>query len=76
MIDYRALLPSAARRALVEELLQKMEGARLDFYGDPSYLYESALKDFQDGVWVREHLRECFELARSTYRAHHPKQPK
>jgi hypothetical protein len=74
MSRFQQLLPSQARQALTQELLQKLEAAPLDHYADPTYRYSDALRDFDhEGGWVRDVLASCFQDAEALYRAHHPK---
>lgn len=74
MSRFQSLLPRQARLLLTQELLQKFEAAPLDHYGDPTYRYSDALRDYeQEGDWAVSVLHECFKSAEALYRAHHPK---
>jgi hypothetical protein len=73
--DLTAMLPEAARRALFDFFLAKLEVSKLNFYGDPLYRLVDALGDVscvREG-WIGSITLEQFSLAQIEYDRRHPK---
>ena len=75
MLDLKQMLPSKARQELVRLILTRMEQARLNFSGDPTYGYIEARSEFGGdlGSWINTQLQDCYDEAFRIYDKRHPK---
>jgi hypothetical protein len=65
---YQKMLPSAARAAVVNYILEKLEAA------PRTYLYINVLVDFQDDTdsWLRSNLYNMYQEALEEWEERHP----
>ncbi len=66
------MLPSAARKALTELFLARLEAAPLDCYRSPSYRLSDATHEVWGDRWAMDAAHECFEAAKAEYERRHP----